>query len=174
MLKKNSGNKHTQVETLYLLIALSELGKQYWLEQDILASFVGVFREAGSNEFNSSYELNYFSITVLLLYMRDKVRYNELRTFVEKTVKNKLSAKPSTFKRDAELTLLSFDLISCPYVTLSLKNEILEVHGIEDVAIRNQMLSFQNKNKGNQLWFTTWGNFDFGKELDAKQSQEVY
>ncbi|HXP49364.1 MAG TPA: antiviral reverse transcriptase Drt3b, partial [Bacteroidia bacterium] len=35
ILHKNKSIKHTQVETLYLLIALGELGNKYWLTEDV-------------------------------------------------------------------------------------------------------------------------------------------
>jgi len=174
-LKKNGNTKHTQVETLYLLIALSELGKQYWLEQDTLASYTGILRSgADDSEFISGYDLNYFSITVLLLYMRDKVRYADLRSFIEKEILQKFSSKRSTYRRDAELTLLFFDTLSCPYVSTELKIELLGLYGVDDLAIQHQILNFKNSSNTKHLWFTTWKNFDFRKELDAKQSQEVY
>lgn len=72
-LHKNKTVKHTQVETLYLLIALGELGNRYWLTQDALASYLRI--ENKDNIFYSETELNYFSIVVSLFYMKDKVRF---------------------------------------------------------------------------------------------------
>ena len=76
VLRKNKSDKYTQVETLYLLIALSELGKDYWLEQEVLADYLNINYDSERSEFIECPELNYFSITVLLFYMRKKVRYS--------------------------------------------------------------------------------------------------
>jgi hypothetical protein len=173
ILKKNKSSEHTQVETLYLLTTLPELGKNYWLEQDVLADYFGIRKLENSDEYDSCTELNYFSFTVILFYMREKVRYKELRNFIEKGILTALSKKSSTLQKDAEATMLFFDVISCPFISIETKMKILKKYGITDNNLQEGILNFKNNNS-KQLWFTTWEKFDFGKELDTKHSQEVY
>jgi hypothetical protein len=65
--KKNKNREHTQVETLYLLLTLNELGKEFWLEEDALCEYFGINKRDGE-----TYSLNYFSLTVLLFYIKKK------------------------------------------------------------------------------------------------------
>jgi hypothetical protein len=174
ILKKNKSSEHTQVETLYLLTTLPELGKDYWLEQDVLADYFGIRKTNDIDEYNSCTELNYFSFTVILFYMREKVRYKELREFIEKSIVESFVKKSATLRKDAEATMLFFDVMSCPFISIEAKIKILEKYEITDNSRQEEILNFKNKNNSKQLWFTTWQNFDFGKELDTKHSQEVY
>lgn len=164
ILKKNKNGEYTQVETLYLLVALSELGRQYWLEEDILCGYFGINKAERVTEF----PLNYFSLTVLLFYIRNKKRYNWLRSFIEEELCKKFDKKSSFLKKSAELTLLLFDVLACPYVQLDTKKTLLEKYGITASSLQESVIGKRKH------WFTKWSNFDLAKELDAKKSSEVY
>lgn len=174
ILRKNRTTEHTQVETLYLLIALSELGRDYWLEENILGEYLGVTNSNGSVLPKASRSLNYFSITVSLFYMRNKVRYSGLRAHIIDIAVDRIKKHSETCHKDSELVLLLFDLISCPYISAKKKCEALEIFGVTDATMANHIIEFRSIEGRSQLWFTNWLDFDFGKELDAKRSQEVY
>lgn len=175
ILKKNRSSEHIQVETLYLLTVLSELGRDYWLEQGVLADYFNINRDE-SREFSKTHELNYFSITVMLFYMKEKKRYDELRTFVEKVIISKFQDRNETLRKDAELIILLLDTISCPYVSFGTKKHLLEIYGVTKPTPQLDIINRRHRRHSNkkQLWFTTWEDFNFGKALDAKQSREVY
>ena len=167
VLKKYKSSTHTQVETLYLLIALKELGREYRLDEQILGEHYGInITEERCNNY-----LNYFSIIVLLFYIEDKIRYKKTMTIIKNHIINLYKAvnKENRYK-STELILMLFDLISCPFLDDEFKNQLLAFYGIDDSMsqIRNDIINFR------QFWFTKWTNFDFGKELEAKKSQEVY
>jgi len=167
ILKKNKCSDHTQVETLYLLLILSDLGKEYWLDQNALCSFFGIeIKTDGIFETNRS--LNYLSITILLYYIRKKQRYDSLRSFIEIKILEKFNLKQKVLNEDAELTLLLFDCISCPYISNKTKNDILQICGILENELRKLIINFRI------FWFTKWKDFDLMKEFSAKKSQEVY
>lgn len=168
ILNKNKSIKHTQVETLYLLIALGELGNKYWLTEDVLTSYLGIKKSEGV--FSCQSELNYFTIVVSLFYMKDKVRYNNLRSFVIDKAVEKFESIDYDFRiKKTELVLLLFDLIAYSYCDITItKKKLLGLYKITDTSIQTEII------KARSNWFTTWTDFDFGKELDAKQSQEVY
>lgn len=173
ILKKNRSGGRTQVETLYLLIALTELGKDYWLEENALTHYFNIERINGKYQNKSN--LNYLSYTVLLFYMRDKVRYDNLRNYIEDEIKRYFEDSEETLiGKKAELTLFLFDLLSCPFISDDTKKFLLDLRGIKDASEQNNIIHFRSKNGQKCLWFTTWQNFNFGKELDTKQSQEVY
>jgi hypothetical protein len=167
-LKKNETSEQTQVETLYLLIALSELGRDYWLEESVLSSYLGIKEDVSVNS------LNYFSITVSLFYMKNKVRYNTLRNRIIDTALDRIQRRSETCHKDAEMIFLLFDLVSCPYVPNNKKLKALEMFGISNNSLASEIITFPAGASRSQNWFTNWSDFDFGKELDAKRSQEVY
>jgi hypothetical protein len=168
-LHKNKTIKHTQVETLYLLIILSELGKEYWLTENVLASYLGIDRQKDGT-FTTDCDLNYFTIVVSLFYMKSKIRFNELRGFIINKIVEKFESVDYGFRiKKSELILLLFDTLAYDYIDiLPLKRKLLNLYEVNDVDIQDKIIA-SRKN-----WFTKWSDFEFGKELDAKQSQEVY
>ncbi|MGD0697050.1 MAG: antiviral reverse transcriptase Drt3b [Terriglobia bacterium] len=169
ILNKYRSSEHTPVETLYLLIALAELGRDYWLDVEALASYFNIERKGGrARGFRVTSALNYISLVVLLFYMKEKKRYDTLRDSIEATIKGRFREKKATLRRDTELTLLLLDILACPYVKLQTKKEILRIYGIKDEPLQEAIIAKR------KYWFTKWTDLDFGEELDAKQSQEVY
>lgn len=167
ILKKNKSVVHTQIETLYLLVTLSELGRHYRLEEDTLCNYFGISKAKDAKHPS----LNYFSLTVLLFYIGEKKRYDWLRDFIEKELCKKFTQEVTFLRKDAELTLLIFDILACPYIGLDTKKTLLAKYKIEDDALQERIIEKIKKRKN---WFTRWFGFDFAKELDAKKSSEVY
>ena len=173
VMKKNKCGDATQVETLYLLIALTELGKEYWLEESTLAEYFGI-EDLESENPRKNRHLNYFSLTVLLYYIREKAKYSKLRNLVEELVIEKFQCDEKILSKSSEHTMLFFDMLSCPFIKTETKIKIMQAYNIDDTTLQNSLINFQGFNTSKQLWFTTWEGFNFGKELDAKRSQEVY
>ncbi|MEO9022601.1 MAG: antiviral reverse transcriptase Drt3b [Ginsengibacter sp.] len=167
-LNKNKTVKHTQVETLYLLIALGELGNKYWLTEDVLASYLCIYKKG--NDFYFDAEMNYFTIVVSLFYMKNKVRFNKLRDFVFDALIEKFECVDYDLRiKKAELILLLFDILAYPFVNIvPIKKKLLNLYNVTDASLQLEIINARKN------WFTTWTEFDFGKELDAKLSQEVY
>jgi hypothetical protein len=169
ILDKNKHDENTQVETLYLLVVLSELGKNYWLDDKKLCGYFGI-EMTENNEFVSNKNFNYFSFVILLFYMKDKVRYSGIREFIEKKINETFENKKTLIHKDAELMLLLMDTLACPYLSDQMKKNLLEKYDVTDTNLQTNII---NKSK-KQQWFVTWNKFDFRKELDAKRSKEVY
>lgn len=174
ILKKNKSAQHTQVETLYLLIALAELGKDYWLEQDVLAEYLGISITEKGLVLEASKSLNYLAISVSLFYMREKKRYSILRDFIIDLSLKRIRDRSETCEKDAELVFLLFDLIACPYVPAEKKKQALSVFNVTDDTLASEIIEYRDVVGSAQCWFTNWQDFDFAKELDAKRSREVY
>lgn len=174
ILEKNKSSEARQIETLYLLTALSELGRDYLLEQRKLAEYAGVKMNGNEDEFESAFKLNYFSITVLLHYMRKRVRYKRLQAHIVDLAIERIRESCQTCNREAELVFLLFDLLACPYIDVEKKTEALTVFGLKDIDMVKEVIEFLAGGKKQQLWFTNWRRFNFAKELDAKRSLEVY
>jgi sulfur relay (sulfurtransferase) DsrC/TusE family protein len=169
VLQKNKSLEHTQVETLYLLIALRELGEEYWLDINTLCEYFNIIKNDRDSNYCCDKKLNYFTITVLLFYIKNERRYNDLKIFIQNHILKRFeNIRNENVGQEAELVFLLFDILSCPYLENSFKREILVMHGITDSELQ---ISIIIKRK---FWFTKWTEFDFGSELDAKKSQEVY
>lgn len=165
VLRKNKNSEYTQVETLYLLIALKELGREYRLDETVLCKYFEVDLDKRTCEYN----LNYFSISVLLFYIENKVRYNKFKDVLKEHIKKKFEMVPKKIRlKTTELTILLFDLLSSPFIDRDFKSDLLDFYGITDENEQNQVADNE------RYWFAKWDNFDFVKELEAKKSQEVY
>lgn len=169
ILRKARIGEYAQVESLYLLICLSTLGKHYWLEEDALLSYFGLSIDE-SGVIKNTVKLNYFSITVMFMYMRDKKRYSNARSWLEGYVVSEMKMRPDTVTFETEYVMLFFDLVGCPYVSVGTKEKLLNTFIPDDSVLRASVESVVIA----QDWFTSWTGFDFGLELDSKLSREVY
>ena len=166
VIEKYESKSYTQVETLYLLTVISELGKDYWLNEDTLICYFGGTNESGRLSFNSN--LNYFSLVAVLFYIKNKVRYKSIKKAIKKTIVIKIKNNSNSLTKDTECFLLLMDCLACPFIGDSFKHYLLKLFGINSVLERRLVIADRS------LWFTKWENFEFGKELDAKQSDSVY
>ena len=168
-LEKNTMSIHREVESLYLLISLSHIGREYWLPVSVLLRHFMIEEEHDSGNYvRSAGFMSHFSITVLLSYIKGKARYAKLRCFVEEHVITKLEHMKAYCRDDAEAVILLLDLVTCPYVSDITKSRIGQVFDLDAAGL----LSIQSSC---DQWFTSWGDkFNLGKELDAKRSREVY
>lgn len=165
VLTRNKSDEHIQVETLYLLIILKELGREYRIDQIVLSNYFKINIEKKKCESN----LNYLSIVVLLFYIENKVMYNELKDILKIHIIEKLKEVRRENKgKTTELVLILFDLIVCPYLDIDYRKSLLDLYGINEEKMKVDII---NKKK---YWFTKWSEFNLGKELEAKRSEEVY
>ncbi|WP_191859554.1 antiviral reverse transcriptase Drt3b [Hanstruepera ponticola] len=181
VLDKSKLNENLQIETLYLLIVLKELGKDYRLTTVQLVKYLNL-DEIMTSE-NLSYspkrykfknDINYFVITVLLFYFKDIVIYKGLKVMVKNAIRSKIkNIKKTERSKYSELVLLFFDLVSCPYLKEDdnkFKKEILTLFGIPS-SEKDEFIKFVEKQK---YWFTKWNNFNLVEELNSKSSLEPY
>ena len=168
MLKKNRMGTHREVESLYLLIMLSQIGKEYWLPEQVIAKHFLITYDTKAESYSRDKYLNHFSITVLLSYIEKKKRYNKLRKFIEGHIIDKLTQTEAHGGDDAESLMLFLDIITCPYVTQETQSKAAEIFELSADEL-------ENIKDSNDYWFTAWDKkFDLRKELDAKRSREVY
>lgn len=120
VLQKNKSDKTTQVESLYLLIALNQLGREYRLSPKVLCSYFNIQIE--ENKITIVNELNYFCIMVLLFYIKDIEVYNPIKEELKKYIYKKLEDKKVfDWKNDTATVLLLLDILSCPFLNESIK-----------------------------------------------------
>lgn len=168
-LEKNTMSEHREVENLYLLISLSRIGREYWLPISVLLRHFLIKEEDGTgNYIRPAGFMSHFSVTILLSYIKHKVRYAKLKAFVETEILTKLEYMKAHCPDDAETLIMFLDLIVCPYISNATKDSIGAIFGLDAAGLAAAQAV-------NDYWFTAWGDkFDLGKELDAKRSREVY
>lgn len=172
ILERHQMDRHTQVEVLYLLIILRELGKNYRINQNQLAKYFNCFdKETGEIIIKKEKIINYFSIVVLIFYMKDIKTYhkfkNELKKYILHFIKEIDIDKR---KSSTETNLLIMDLLVCPYLEIDFKKDLLMLYSVPDALIPD-VLNFKKYQK---YWFVKWERFDLSKELNSKNSEEVY
>lgn len=176
ILDKSKIDEHLQIETLYLLIVLKELGKEYRLTSEQLVKYLNlktIKNEDDSKSYEFKNNINYFVITVLLFYFKGIKQYSLLKEAVKKGIINKIEGVEENKRtKHSELVLLFFDLISCPYLNedeFKFKRQILELFDIK--TDKEEFIKFVIKQK---YWFTKWDNFNLVEEMNAKSSLEPY
>jgi hypothetical protein len=166
-LEKNSMSPLREVESLYLLISLSKIGREYWLPEPVLLRHFLITTDSSGNYQRDGF-MNHFSITILLSYIKKKLRYIKLKSFIEIHIIAKLSYMKAHCPNDAEALILLLDLSVCPYISDATKATIGQIFGLD----ASKLVAVQAVN---DHWFTAWGDkLDLGRELDAKRSHEVY
>ncbi|WP_270459790.1 antiviral reverse transcriptase Drt3b [Bacteroides intestinalis] len=162
VLTTTDSHRNTLHESLYLLILAKELGYAYLLAPEVIKSFIG----------KSELQYNLFACIILLYYYANHKCYYEQKALLKKEIlkKYRLVAE-SERKRNSELTILTADMMTCPFVDDAYKQSLLALIGITEIKDQQMIMRFAKKQK---YIFTRWTMFNLNKELQAKISQEVY
>lgn len=170
IVNKNTITRYKQVETLYLLVVLKELGKSYRLSEYVVSKYLNCINKDGDIEIKDN-SLNYFSIVIALFYIGNSTKYNTFKTKLIDYIENYITSCPKEKRqKTSEMILLILDLTVCPFIDDTLKERLLLLFGIPEENIQ-KIIKFTEIQK---YWFVKWQNFDLDKELMAKNSQEVY
>lgn len=182
ILNRNKFDKYTQLESLYILCILKELGPNYRLPEKQLARYF-CFNFGGNDNEKFSIEkctFNYFTICVLLYYVGNKVQYTAIKSALRKYIIDYIKEVPFEKRRkSSELTHLIMDIFTCPFldedyklsVYLVFQNSEDENTISEDTQDFNKILRFSVKQR---YWFIKWSNVNLNLELKAKSSIEAY
>lgn len=162
VLATTDSHRNTLHESLYLLILAKELGYAYLLAPEVIKSFID----------KSELQYNLFACIILLYYYANHKCYNEQKAILKDEIlkKYRLVAE-SERKRNSELTILTADMMTCPFVDDAYKQSLLTLIGITETKDQQMIIRFARKQK---FIFTRWTMFNLNKELQAKISQEVY
>ena len=169
---KNKTLKYAQIETLYILPIVNELGAHYSFSEETLFEHFRVDENEGK-------DLNYFTIISLLNHIENKVEYRKLRSTLNKITRNKISNYNASKAEDVYLLV---DLLVCPYVAdkeedlEDFRLKILNKIGFFDDGIdkikKKEILKLINKQLVNV--FCDWRNKNYGIELNTKRGHSVY
>lgn len=162
VLATTDSHRNTLHESLYLLILVKELGSAYLFSPEVIKSFIE----------KSELQYNLFACIILMYYYANHKCYDTQKTLLKENIlkRYRLVAEQER-KRNSELTILTADMMTCPFVDDAYKQSLLRLMGITETEDQRMILRFAKKQK---YIFTRWTMFDLNKELQAKISQEVY
>ena len=162
VLTTTDSHRSTLHESLYLLILAKELGYAYLLAPEVIKSFIE----------KSELQYNLFACLILLYYYANHKCYDSQKALLKEEILKKYRlVTESERKRNSELTILTADMMTCPFVNDAYKQNLLTLMGITEMRDQQMIMSFAKKQKD---IFTRWTMFNLNKELQAKISQEVY
>lgn len=162
VLATTDSHRNTLHESLYLLILSKELGSAYLFAPEVIKSFIE----------KSELQYNLFACIILMYYYANHKCYDTQKTLLKEEIlkKYRLVAE-SERRRNSELTILTADMMTCPFVDDAYKQSLLILMGITETEDQQMIMCFAKKQK---YIFTRWTMFNLNKELQAKISQEVY
>ena len=162
VLATTDSHRNTLHESLYLLILAKELGYAYLLAPEVIKSFIE----------KSELQYNLFACLILLYYYANHKCYDSQKALLKEEILKKYRlVTESERKRNSELTILTADMMTCPFVDDAYKQRLLTLMGITETKDQQMIMRFAKKQK---YIFTRWTMFNLNKELQAKISQEVY
>ena len=162
VLATTDSHRNTLHESLYLLILAKELGYAYLLSPEVIRSFIE----------KSELQYNFFACLILLYYYANHKCYDLQKALLtDEILKKYRLVAESERKRNSELTILTADMMTCPFVDDAYKQSLLILMGITETEDQQMIIRFAKKQK---YIFTRWTMFNLNKELQAKISQEVY
>lgn len=162
VLATTDSHRNTLHESLYLLILAKELGYAYLLSPEVIRSFIE----------KSELQYNFFACLILLYYYANQKCYDLQKALLtDEILKKYRLVAESERKRNSELTILTADMMTCPFVDDAYKQRLLTLMGITETKDQQMIMRFAKKQK---YIFTRWTMFNLNKELQAKISQEVY
>lgn len=161
-------DENTQIETLYLLLIIKRLRSKYRLSEFEIRRYMG----ANANDESFTFpELNAIAIEILLYYFGNEQIFCSLKTELMKSVLKKYEDISENIRDiSTELTILTLDLMTCPYIDMEVKKKIGELMGIKKDDLHAMIKYLRN----HKTMFMRWEGIDITKELNAKVSQEVY
>ena len=136
ILKRNNTREYSSNQNLYLLINFKEIKNYKKLDSHILEV---IFMNK---------EMNYFDIVVLLYYIENDPEFKEIKN----KIKEEVLAKYEGFNsKNTELTLLSMDILACPFLDREFKVDILKYYKIENEDMQDYIIKISMDQK---FWIT--------------------
>lgn len=157
-------DKPCGIETLNLLIVLSEVSGSYQIEESKLIDII----------YGKSDESSYFSIITALYIANRSLECTKLISRSLDYAKKIFLSKPSILK-SSEALHLYLDMMACPLFArrerVLLTKLVLERAG---VSCGNRPSTELSDFCHSRTWFTSWGNVDLMKSLFRKLLKKVY
>ncbi|EGV29889.1 hypothetical protein ThidrDRAFT_3009 [Thiorhodococcus drewsii AZ1] len=150
------------LEYINVSLALAELGDKYSLPDDTVKKI-----------FNINNEMSYFHWISALFYVRNARRYSEIMGLLEQSAYRFLD-RIQQIETDAEICLVFMDLVSCPYLSNTIKkkaiSEYCKARQISPPTKAEKETFINTTTK----WFVDWKNLDLLQALEKKELKRMY
>ncbi|EKN4005652.1 hypothetical protein NUF69_001528, partial [Yersinia enterocolitica] len=163
--KKNDIEGYVAIEKLNLILATSSFGDNYAVNVDYF-----------SNHFNDN-QLSYFSIVSILFYIKNRADYRELKKSIEKNIIKRFDSQDLDLTGDSENCHLFLDILSCPYISMEVKEKIytfyLDKYETDQNRTENE-IEDDISVLGSIYWFTKWSDLDLVRIIEKKELKYTY
>ncbi len=179
--QKSLSSEYAEVETLYLLPIINELGENYRFEEELINKHFRIFHIDNQNVKILNSSMNYFTIISLLNYIN--VNSNQKYNVIRADIQNIIIEKFNNFeKNNAEDIFLLIDVLTCPYVggtdaeIRDFRRQVLDKIKFFDTgtSIADKNVIIEKIASYASDWFYSWKENDLGKELNTKRGHSVY
>lgn len=159
---ETSVDKFVYLEALNIVLAISELGEDYWLPPEVLGKLL-------------SSTCSYHDLMSCMFYIKDNAIYDLLRTKISDDIDFRLRDL-STIQVEAEQASLWLDAIACPFISIPRRikwiRRLYSNFNINPPA-RTVIARFLGGDD-NRYWFTNWHEVDLLNALERKELKQVY
>lgn len=166
-LRRTSTEGRPNIEVMYLILALRKLGREYLVSEEALAGYFGMEKDGQDESYKASLEIDYFAITVGLIYATGKQKYSRFRQALEEAFVARVKMRSAYVQNESEPLMAYLDLACCPFVSARTKYRLARVFG-------HSVSDFRSIKSASPYWFTDWKGFDLSIALDKKRTREVY
>lgn len=156
----------SSVEKLMLINVAAELEGKLYLKKDTLLSIIKANKD------------DYMTIVVVMRYIRNLKKYNDIRSQLIDQAKEILNQKFSSISADQ--TMITFDMLACPYINNNEKLAILDLY-TSLFTEKSQIKNLLDKKKkiieligACGISFTNWTESSLAYELEFKRAEFVY
>lgn len=158
------GDVYVDLEAQNLVLAISDLGKDYRLDLQTLNGVFGVGRPG---------PISYFDLVTLVYYVKDDPEYAFARNWAMSAVDAKIGSLEK-IQDDAEQALTFLDFLACPHVDIARKTSWLA----KFYAMKNEAMGFTAEELIADLsepwWFVNWREIDLLNLLERRELHTVY
>lgn len=150
------------LEALNIVLAISELGNDYWLPTEILRKLLRA-------------SCSYHDLMSCLFYIKENPIYDSLRSSICEDIDQRLRDL-SSIQVNAEQANLWLDAIACPFISVPRRLKwIRRLYALFNVTPppRPVICRFLESDD-NSYWFTNWHEVDLLNALERKELKQVY
>ncbi|MFC3942960.1 hypothetical protein CCU68_19485 [Pseudomonas gingeri NCPPB 3146 = LMG 5327] len=154
--------KFVYLEALNIVLAISELGRDYWLPPDILRRLLKT-------------SCSYHDLMSCLFYIKNKNIYADLHEEILANIDKRLGDLKN-IQVEAEQASLWLDAIACPFIPLVRRLKwVRRLYRVVNITapprtVINRFLAGTE----NRYWFTNWHEVDLLNALERKELKQVY
>ncbi|WP_024617023.1 antiviral reverse transcriptase Drt3b [Pseudomonas kilonensis] len=159
---ETSVDNFVYLEALNIVLAISELGEDYWLPPDVLRKLLRA-------------SCSYHDLMSCLFYIKNNSIYDSLRSHICDCIDLRLRDL-SSIQVNAEQASLWLDAVACPFISVARRLKwVRRLYVSFNVTSppRPVICNFLVSNE-NCYWFTNWHEVDLLNALERKELKQVY